>query len=91
MAEPGASAQTVDPERITVKVRAQDGGEMHFKVKPTTKMERIFDAYATRHGLPLESLRFLLDGTRVKNDDTVKILELEEGDQIDCVVEQTGG
>jgi len=37
------------------------------------------------------SLRFLLDGERIEPDQTPKTLELEDNDQIDCVLEQTGG
>ena len=37
------------------------------------------------------SLRFLLDGERIGADETPKSLELEDQDQIDCVLQQTGG
>jgi Ubiquitin-2 like Rad60 SUMO-like len=37
------------------------------------------------------SLRFLLDGERIDKDSTPKMLELDDQDQIDCMLEQTGG
>jgi small ubiquitin-related modifier len=36
-------------------------------------------------------MRFLLDGEAIKGDQTPKMLELEDGDQIDCMLEQLGG
>lgn len=39
----------------------------------------------------MTSLRFMLDGERIHEDQTPKMLELEDQDQIDCMLEQTGG
>ena len=64
---------------------------MHFKIKKTTKMSKVFDTYAQRKGIQPTSLRFLLDGDRVGMDQTPKMLEMEDGDQIDAVLEQQGG
>lgn len=54
-------------------------------------MSKIFEAYATRRGVASNSLRFMLDGERIQADQTPKMLELEDEDQIDCLLEQTGG
>ncbi|GFH22340.1 ubiquitin-like domain-containing protein [Haematococcus lacustris] len=35
--------------------------------------------------------RFLFDGARIEDDNTPTSLHMEEGDRIDCVVEQIGG
>ncbi|EEC47933.1 small ubiquitin-like modifier [Phaeodactylum tricornutum CCAP 1055/1] len=78
-------------ESITVRVRDQTGEETFFKIKKTTKMQKVFETYATRKGVQVNSLRFLLDGDRITPDQTPKMLELEDQDQIDCVLEQTGG
>lgn len=79
------------PETITIKVKDAAGDEMSFKVKKSTKLEKIFDAYAGRKGISAASLKFMLDGERLKGDQTPKMLELEDNDQIDAVLEQTGG
>ena len=47
-------------------------------------------AYAERTGHPIEALRFLFDGERIKDDDTPKMLELEDEDQIDVSLNQCG-
>lgn len=69
----------------------QTGEETYFKIKTSTRMQKVFHTYATRKGLLESSLRFLLDGDRIKPDDTPKTLELDDQDQIDCMLEQSGG
>lgn len=54
-------------------------------------MQKIFEAYASRRGLAVDSLRFAVDGDRVQADHSPKMLELEENDQIDVLLQQTGG
>jgi small ubiquitin-related modifier len=54
-------------------------------------MSKVFNAYAQRKGLDPKALRFLLDGQRIADDETPKTLELEDEDQIDCLLEQLGG
>ena len=64
---------------------------MFFKIKKTTRMSKVFETYAQRKGIQAASLRFLLDGERIQGDPTPKMLEMEDQDQIDAVLEQTGG
>ncbi len=78
-------------ETITVRVKDNTGEEMFFKVKKTTKMSKIMDAYAQRRGVATNSLRFMLDGDRIQGDATPKMLELEDNDQIDVMLETVGG
>jgi small ubiquitin-related modifier len=54
-------------------------------------MQKIFEAYAGRRGIGAASLRFMLDGVRVNVDDTPKMLELEDNDQVDVMLETVGG
>ena len=46
-------------------------------------MSKVFETYAQRKGVQSASLRFLLDGERIEPDQTPKMLELEDQDQID--------
>jgi len=82
---------TESNEPITIRVRDQTGEETFFKIKKTTKMSKVFLTYANRKGVQLGSLRFLLDGERIEPDQTPKMLELDDQDQIDCMLEQSGG
>lgn len=72
-------------------MKDQTGEETFFKIKKSTKMSKVMDTYAKRKGVDIRSLRFLLDGERINPDDTPKTLELDDQDQIDCMLEQTGG
>jgi Ubiquitin-2 like Rad60 SUMO-like len=64
------------------------GEETFFKIKKSTRMQKVFDTYAQRKGIQASSLRFLLDGEKIGPDQTPKMLELDDQDQIDCMLEQ---
>ncbi|KAK9808175.1 hypothetical protein WJX73_005370 [Symbiochloris irregularis] len=72
-------------------VKDQTGGEVHFKVKPTTKFEKIMASYATNKSIDQKSIRFLYEGRRLKPEETPDMLGMESEDVIDAVIEQTGG
>lgn len=91
MTEGGGDDAGNDQQQVTVRVKDSSGEEMFFKVKRETKMSKIFDAYANRKGVGQNSLRFMLDGVRIKPDETPKMLELEDNDQIDALLETVGG
>eukprot|EP01040_Poterioochromonas_malhamensis_P010017 gene10017-10887_t len=76
---------------ITVKLRTQGGEESHFKVKRTTPMRKIFQAFADRQGSSRHHFTFHLDGERIQEDATPQLLSMDEGDQIDVFMEQVGG
>ena len=63
--------------------KVPEGDEVVFRVKTTTKLQRLFDTYALRKGLDVGSLRFLLDGKRLNGDQTPEDVDMEDGDQID--------
>lgn len=72
-------------------ISVQTGEETFFKIKKSTRMQKVFDTYAQRKGVQSASLRFMLDGERIGADQTPKMLELDDQDQIDCMLEQHGG
>ena len=71
--------------------RAQDGTEIFFKCKPHTAMGKLMNAFATRQGVNIKTVRFLFDGERIREDQTPQQLGLEDNDSIDVVMEQVGG
>ncbi|KAG5180824.1 ubiquitin-related domain-containing protein [Tribonema minus] len=91
--KPDVGAEDKKPagETITIRVRDQTGEETFFKVKKTTRMEKVFSTYAQRKGVQASALRFLLDGDRVDPNQTPGELDLEDQDMIDCMLEQQGG
>ena len=86
-----AGAEGGKDVHINIKVKAQDGTEIYFKIKRTTQLKKLMDAYCQRQGLANNQCRFIFDGERIKDDDTPDGLEMENGDEIDVMVEQTGG
>lgn len=72
-------------------ILSQTGEETFFKIKKSTKMQKVFETYAQRKGVQVNSLRFMLDGERIDPSQTPKMLELDDQDQIDCLLEQVGG
>ena len=72
-------------------MKAQDGTEVYFKVKKTTKLKKLMDAYCARVGKEAGSIRFLFDGDRIQEDATPDQLGMEDEDEIDAMVEQQGG
>lgn len=86
-ADKSAAAAAGDNQHINIKVKAQDGTEIYFKIKKTTQLKKLMDAYCTRQGLANNQCRFIFDGERIKDDDTPETLEMENGDEIDVMVE----
>ena len=65
---------------------------MPFTVYPATKMGDVIAAYSQRAGIREQSYyRFLFDGDRLNDMQTVKSLEMEDDDTIDVSREMTGG
>lgn len=82
---------TANKEHLNLKVKAQDGTEVYFKVKKTTKLKKLMDAYCSRVAKEPGSIRFLFDGDRIAPDSTPQQLGMEDEDEIDAMVEQHGG
>ena len=78
-------------ESITIRVKDAGGEEMFFKVKKTTKMEKIISAYSQRKGMAVTAFRLMFDGNRVNPTDTPKMLEMDDNDQMDAMLETVGG
>jgi small ubiquitin-related modifier len=84
----------IDPtESITIRIqesRNQVREETFFKIRLGTPMYKVFETYAQLKGVQAASLRFLIDGERILDDQTPEILELTDQDTIECMLEQSG-
>merc|ERR1712194_693807 len=78
-------------QHIQLKVKDQQGSEVQFKIKKSTPLRKLMDAYCSRLGLQASQVRFMVDGERIAPDDTAEKLGLEDEDLIDVAMEQTGG
>ena len=74
---------------LNIRIRDQTGEETFFKVKKTTKLDKVFNAYSQRKGVNATSLRFLFDGQRVRGDQTVGGVNIEDGDRLDVMLDPT--
>ncbi|CAO0789796.1 unnamed protein product [Mucor circinelloides] len=95
MSEPAATEKVEKKEgpveHINLKVVGSDANEVFFKIKRSTQLRKLMDAYCERQGKQPGSVRFLYDGTRVMPGDTPNDLDMDDGDSIDVMVEQIGG
>jgi len=82
--------RTTTSSSLNIRIRAQCGEETFFKVKTTTKLDKVFNAFATRKGVAASDLRFLLDGARVSGVQTVADIGMKDDDQIDCMCRLSG-
>ncbi|KAA8524746.1 hypothetical protein F0562_011169 [Nyssa sinensis] len=76
---------------ITIKVKAQDGSEVMFKIKRSTQLKKLMKAYCDRQSVEPNSIAFLFDGRRIRGEQTPDELEMEDDDEIDAMLHQTGG
>jgi small ubiquitin-related modifier len=91
-ANSGETQQTSgSSDYIKLKVKDQDNSEVHFRVKWSTQMKKLKESYCNKLGVPTSSRRFLFDGERIRDDQTPKMLDMEENDTIEVYQEQTGG
>ena len=77
-------------EHLNVKV-TDSNNEVFFKIKRTTPLKKLMDAFCDRQGKSPASVRFLFDGTRVNSDDDPESLGMEDGDTLEVHQEQIGG
>ena len=68
--------------RILLRVKCEQGSEMHFTIKKSTPLRKLMDAYCDHLGLRTENghrlARFFANGERVAPEDTVEKLGLED-------------
>ncbi|KAJ7021449.1 ubiquitin-related domain-containing protein [Mycena alexandri] len=83
-----------EPEDVKPKLNLNlvyDKENITVKVKANTKFAKIFQAAEQRFGKEPGTFKFVHEGKRVNPDDTPAGLDIEDGDQIDCFLEQLGG
>mmetsp|Transcript_458 Transcript_458/g.1018 ORF Transcript_458/g.1018 Transcript_458/m.1018 type:complete len:94 (-) Transcript_458:820-1101(-) len=83
--------QEAGGEHLNLKVRATDGQEIHFRIKRTTRLEKLMNAYCTRLGQNIDAVRFMFDGEAVGKEQTPNEIGLDDGDVLDAMLPQVGG
>ncbi|KAG0640116.1 ubiquitin-related domain-containing protein [Tuber brumale] len=77
-------------EHLNIKV-TDGNNEVFFKIKRTTQLKKLMDAFCDRQGKTPNSVRFLFDGTRVQGGDSPESLDMQDGDTLEVHQEQIGG
>jgi len=73
---PPAEAPQPPSEHLNIKV-TDGNNEVFFKIKRSTKLEKLMNAFCERQGKQISTVRFLFDGQRVSptdSPDTVSLL-----------------
>lgn len=82
--------QQEQSEHLNIKV-TDNNNEVFFKIKRTTKLEKLMNAFCERQGKAPQSVRFLFEGQRVQKNDTPDQLDMQDGDTLEVHQEQIGG
>jgi len=90
-AEGEAKGAKDEAKHLNLKVKSGDGSEVFFKVKATTQLGKVMAAFCKKVGQEKDNVRFLFDGERLRAEQTPAELGMEDEDEIDAMVEQTGG
>ncbi|KAI5855639.1 ubiquitin-related domain-containing protein [Tricharina praecox] len=77
-------------EHLNIKV-TDGNNEVFFKIKRSTQLKKLMDAFCDRQGKAPASVRFLFDGTRVSGVDSPHTLDMQDGDTLEVHQEQIGG
>ena len=72
-------------KKISLKVVDESSREMVFSVSLSTKLSKLMLNYSKRLGLDVSCFKFIFDGRRIMEDETVKQLEMEDGNTINVV------
>lgn len=72
---PDAPAAAGATEHLNIKV-TDNNNEVFFKIKRSTKLEKLMTAFCERQGKTLQSVRFLFEGQRVQPADTPDTVSL---------------
>jgi len=58
---------------------------VHFKIKETTRLDKLLQAYCVRQNLGMQEVNFYYNGGRVMQDDTAQKLKMEEYEVIEAM------
>ncbi|KAI9665231.1 MAG: hypothetical protein M1829_005769 [Trizodia sp. TS-e1964] len=78
------------PEHLNIKV-TDNNNEVFFKIKRTTNLKKLMDAFCERQGRAPTTVRFLFEGNRVSPNDSPESLDMLDGDTLEVHNEQIGG
>jgi small ubiquitin-related modifier len=80
-----------DGAHVNITIKDPQGEETYFKVKRSTRLRKLFQAFCKRSNTDSSTMRFFFGGERINDDQTPEELGLRDGDKIDAFVRQVAG
>jgi hypothetical protein len=81
----------MNENQISLVVKSNDFDDVTFTIKQDTHLEKLFIRYCQRQNLKYESVAFLFRGTKIGPKDVPRSLEMINGDEVHCIINQIGG
>jgi small ubiquitin-related modifier len=78
-------------DHLNITIKDPQGSEFRFKVKKSTRMRKLFQAFCKRSGTGEGAMRFFHQECRIDDEQTPAELGLQDGDMIDAFVRQVAG
>jgi len=88
--DPPPPPPLADGTSLNIKVTDQAGNESFFKMKQTTPLQKLMQAWCNRQGIAMKAVRFLFDGSTINPQDTPAELYMEDGEVVDVMTQQQG-
>jgi small ubiquitin-related modifier len=63
--------EKTEVEHINVKVTGS-GSSVHFKIKKSTSLRKLMEAYCEKTGNSMKNTRFFVDGNRIREEQTAE-------------------
>ncbi|GAA5907012.1 hypothetical protein JCM8208_004487 [Rhodotorula glutinis] len=75
-----------ETQHISLKIQGAGFPDLVIKVKKTTKLSKMMNAYCQRAGKALNEVRFMYEGQRLNGESLVESLDIDDIDEDDEVV-----
>lgn len=73
-------------EQVSLKVVNAFGGEVYFKIRRNTALDKLMDAYCKKQGVSRSAVRFLFDGSPLDGGKTPDDFDMDQDDVIDAMI-----
>ncbi|CCO32222.1 putative AAA domain-containing protein C16E9,10c [Rhizoctonia solani AG-1 IB] len=84
----GPPSSSAKNDKITLVIRSQEGPSFNIKVVRGKPLKLAFEKAHEQFRKAPKTFRFFYNGTRLKEDDTPKMHEMENNDEIDANIQQ---
>ena len=81
--------QNCDPNYLTIFIKFEEN--IKFRMRKSSCIGQLRQTFCQGHKMKLKSVRFLIDGKRITDQETTDSLNLKDGDIIEAFQEMVGG